>query len=1521
MSFLISRRGTNIGACAALVTMLVVLVSCGGGGNGMPVVPGASMSIVDTTLPTALSGDTVDYELPLDGGCGGPYVLALIDGELPPGIELDDIGGRHNVCGTFLEAGECTFRIQVTDTGCDPFVTTTAEFTWDVGIGELRIVGARPGLIPHAAYDDVQKWPDADAIPQTVYSTFTAIDFVIAGGVPPYVCYTVDDPDEPNDRGLPLGTTMPADGASIVGSPVEVGAGGRPFLFTMEAKDAAGNTTRRRVQWKVATPPIIITNEKLADGQAGQVYSDLVQLADGVPPFAYELIDDLPTVLDEDITYDPPAAPTFPSGTGFTVTTSGPADNKIGAGGGSTLTYPATTDDGPSYAPFPSEGIFLVDDGTAPGGFAGLPRRVGDFTVYVHVYSTLVPNERGQHAFKPLPFNIAPSDPPAVGGDAFGVNPSFTEEGALLPGPEYATLPEFEVGVTYNPDPITHPTPGLQLLAQGGVPQDGYKDQPHRSQRERDWDEVEGRYWWTSDWDPATAGVQPPPTGIAMDLATNPSYSNGLLETTNPSALNRSLREYVSLTVRDFQLPDSARNVKTETFGYSVGPDVVIITHSNASLTQYRNSYSTSQRHAWNDNDLTIQRFEPLATTPRRVVLDDSDMAATHVIPTAAGLGSATNPLGALLSGATGGDPTLDLLRCTINATGWWDDLHHLNARGARPFQHADANRGYQYYAGYGSSYYNNGNWQPSCSAIALPDAEGVTHAADLGRYADGGRLYHFDSANRFGVFIVRNDAKIYVPFAYEKDSSIAGFGDGIFQSYSTVDQNSALRTVQMTVSPDGRFAAMKLKRYASEFYEHANTAQIVIFSLTGEKPFAGGTRTWKIIDGGAAATGSGHRILHASSLALTNTHLYFTMGSYAPSSHSYSSSPMYYQSWSGHYLMCYEIQGSDPAAKLIKADDPTDTEWKLDVNVPMQTTFHHHGPDYYSSLPIESYTFYGYWPYHRYWREDGMNLNEHGQAPTPFRVSRDGKAVAFMAGENVYSTYNANVYMNHGWVDYEGSGARRITSKKRHHVLGSGRGYSLMTGPNEYGMWGRYNGPTPGLEISDDGLQVAFTYFDTTKTVSTTTYAYYSSHPWANVRENIILCRTTSAAKWTNRATVTTERDVTSKTFGGSHYWKFGGLAFSVNGNRLVFWGGAPVYRSTSTSYAQSYHFHGTYYVHNVTDTDRVTSMLAATAGGSPDGAGKLYTATTPNSPTATSGMDNRFGAIQPCGGFMSRNRKYLYVTNAGATSSADGTACKLIGLNLAEAVDNGHAADRGFVPSGWPSRRGFVGNYYYYPRYWLADGYGYAPNKIQGAGRQVMAKDTGWVFWGSGYQYSGPSSSGSSGGPPHRTYYRGAYGYGGVGLYGFNADVGGAVKQLNAPGLSQDSTGTYELLHWIEVTPDGKRLAYVSSYYYLYSYYNRERVNYVENIDFATPNGAIHADFDAGDDAGRLEASNGRAGEAMAFTPHGPTLYYAYKVGASNETGREMVKRKYDPATGTWATTRFPAVTGRINVLYAAR
>ena len=689
-------------------------------------------------------------------------------------------------------------------------------------------------------------------------------------------------------------------------------------------------------------------------------------------------------------------------------------------------------------------------------------------------------------------------------------------------------------------------------------------------------------------------------------------------------------------------------------------------------------------------------------------------------------------------------------------------------------------------------------------------------------------------------MFIVRNDGSIYVPFAAEKASSAGrgGFGDGIFQNKSDSQQNSILRTVQMTVSPDGKTAAMKLKRSQTNRLELAGDSRIVVFSLTGEKRFSGAT--YEIIDTGVSSTGSG-RYMPAQSLALTNNHLYYLIGT-----QTYD----YYQSWSGYYIMRHTV-GSGAAGTMLSGLGQSSY-------TPIQTAFQNwytYSGYYYSS------TSYGYYPHTNYWRQGGANYVENGIAPMPFRVSRNGVACAMLAGPNYTSTYGLNVYRNYVYVDYAGAGAKRVTSTQRHATAGGARGYTLRSGMYNYNNYGSFQGPTTGFEISDDGLKVAFTYLQYTGYMYTSQYRNSSSNYHARYRQDLVVTRST-LGNWDSYS----ENEVTRYRFQGNHRWRFGALVFTADNNSLAFWGGAGCYYGTYTS-SFGYQYHGAnaivgtmYFCPNLA-SNTVVSTMSSTNGGSTDGI-KTYSGSTYVNPSSSIGFINKYGTLRPIGGFLSKNRNFLYLVDLTAVSSSDQTACQLLGWNVSAATGNtinNHLAGRGFKLTGWPQYRGFIGPYYTYPGYALyASSYSYAPMGIQGLSQQAMARDSGAVFFGSGYQYTTGSSTPSytSGqGPINTTRRYGCYGYGGCGVWGFSADVGGRVYGVHYPSHANTSTSTQELLCYLQTSHAGDRVAWVSCNQYYRHYYSRERVNVAAGISFDATTGNMVGTFNASNNSKRVE------------------------------------------------------------------
>ena len=237
--------------------LTLVLAACGGGsGTGGTPAPG-SFAIESAALPPLVSGQILDFEIPLSGGCGGPYRVSVLDGDLPPGVEPDNRSTgpdehRHHLSGPLAEDGTFTFTVEVLDLGCPTAAMgATTTYTWTVELGAPQIVAAVPQFIPVDEFNDPAQYLDADALEPAQLDTDMAIDFTVAGGQAPFTCTVVDDPTDPDDGPLPLGVNFQVDSCSISGVPLDLGSNGRPFRLTLRVIDARGAYTDRKVQWRI----------------------------------------------------------------------------------------------------------------------------------------------------------------------------------------------------------------------------------------------------------------------------------------------------------------------------------------------------------------------------------------------------------------------------------------------------------------------------------------------------------------------------------------------------------------------------------------------------------------------------------------------------------------------------------------------------------------------------------------------------------------------------------------------------------------------------------------------------------------------------------------------------------------------------------------------------------------------------------------------------------------------------------------------------------------------------------------------------------------------------------------------------------------------------------------------------------------------------------------------------------------------------------------------------------------------
>jgi hypothetical protein len=1475
-------RLPTLPALVVVLGVAVVLPGCGGSGETFRI-SDQDITVTSTALPLTLSGQTVNHVIPLSGNCPGPYVMAIISGQLPPGMFLDN--ATRSIQGVALQTGNYAFRLQIDATGCTPFASTVADFAWVITPGAVAIVLCDPPIIPIAEYNPPNTviWPDVDGLQTTVYNSFAVHNFTVAGGSPPYVLDLIDDPADPDDGALPLGVAIPPFSTSLVGSPQEVKPGSRTFRLTLRATDSLNATGTRKFQWKIDTPPIVVATTSLSNGKCGTQYSDIIQVAGGVPPFEFEQTVALGD--NNSIVWQSPSAPIVNGGAIVVNGSTGRANDKVTA-----ANYPAAATVGP-YTSITPEGLVLRE---TSGSLQGIPRRLGAFTFNVHVFSTLVPNEFGQHAWQQYTVNFANSEPPVLPAPAFSFNAAtWTVEATpgLLAASPWSTLPEFEVGVPYNPD---GGAAGLSMIAQGGVAKDGLIDAPHFTQLAPNPAEVTGTYDWTINWDADAVGAPNPATGVSLNPAT------GIISVPNPNLLVGRSRTNISLTASDQQLPTGNRHTINGRAAYSVGPDKVIITESTTSVNTTRQSLLN------NDHQMTVRVLRPFSSGMVVTNLANGDLSNTTSLPS--GLTPGTT-LANLLS-------TIDILRVTVNPTGYWDDIHGLNSNGARPGQHADPNRDYGYYNPMWQSGGNPQTQQPSVTAVDLPSAPTAVGTTGTGVFKDGGKLYAFQSATRFGVFIIRSDASIAIPCAFDTTSGFSGFGDGLVDVYGA-NKNSSLRTVQLAVSPDGRFGAMKLKLTTATGHnallDDAAQTRIVLFSLTGEQVFAGAQ--FKVIttgSGGGSTTGGIYQ--YANSLCLTNSHLYYLCGN-----HTFT-----YASWKEHLIYRYTITGGAAGGALLspnafprwinntgsianmmqtpfqKFEQPTSSNWLRTFN-----------PTTFVMVEVPNDEMYTY---------EGWNASETAMAPMPFRVSKNGLACAILAGIEPNTTFSTSL-MNHDvWVDYSGT-LRPLSSTPRHSPGGGGRGYSLTRGPSAYYHWAYRQGPTTRFEISDNALKVAVVVNRQNTSVDA-----FSQQNWYNFREDIVAFTTTNNWASATEIQVTGTESAATAIFGGSHLWRFGALVFTKDNNGLLFWGGRSAQGSAgNTTQERETCYSGTLYTYDF--VSGVYKSILATADGGSDAGVATYTTTSvvnPNAPAGTTLMAH--GRVRPSGGFCSKSKDFFYMIALSALSTSSQSQSQILGVNIRTlnnaASINGNPDGLAFKVLGQTTRRGFAWGYHYYNIYYTLEYRYYAPAGANGMGFQVMAKNSGHVFNGSQYQANGPTLDSTSqtstftAGSTIASYW-GDYGMYGGQVEGFNADIGGPVQRLTTVGLTPVDTTVIRAIHFVEPSADGTAIAFVYDTGGNPRNYNAESLVYMKINWNPTTGAATYRNPQL-----HTPGSNGRVSDAFSHDSTGNKLYYAF--GSGNENAKLLTEMRFNnsaTAAPDTITTRTHSTQANYNVLHSGR
>ena len=1456
-----------------------VLAACGGSGHGFAVATNP-IHITNNTLPQTLSGESVNFCIPFTGGSGGPYLLDVIDGTLPSGVTTDN----QTVClvGRALEDGTFDFTLKLTDTGSRPFTTSTMSYHWVVPIGALVF-----------ATDTV--------LPVWVYNRFDSTNLVLAGGVPPYSCEVVIQ-DAMIDELLPTGLSIPPDSCSVVGAPTGIKTSS-PFIYnvSVRARDHANDlayptpaTVTKRFVITVLVPPIIIATTTVPNGKCGTNYTSKIDIVDGIPPFTN----------------------TLAVAVGSSTQMAGDLQSTGGvAKGSATSAYALDTTAGPYTGKWP-EGLYMRE---LTGDIFGVPRRAGIFNAWVYyVFSNTLPTVPSQNAWKAFNFTMADGVPPNV-----ALDPTFLVSGASFGATAPNNIADGEVAKPYS----------VQFKALNGVPADGFSDAPNETKRQVN-GEVAGSYDWSATTWPLNGGIPPPGLTFTVGgkLSGTPTVKQGA-RNFNPSAT-------------DFQLPipTSAGHTTAGIASISIGPDAVVITEST--VANDNNTYNSHSANTTNNvtfeyqGNQTVEILEPFsAAATVRPLNDAKDLIPAHTSPLA------PRTLAQTLA-------NIDLMAVTVNPTWWTYDPYNLNPKGARSMQHGDTERaigmdGYNEDLGWGlpagSSYYQLGysSSEPtfehaSSTAVLLPRAPSVTVDILNGVYNDGAQLYGFENSLEFGVFIVHTDGKIEIPAAFTKATSgFNGFGDAVLTS--TITKVGAFRRPQMAVSPDGRFAAMKVKVDVNNFAEVSTNERIVLFSLTGEKPFAGASSRLITCGGtGVGGTSADGFYLYGDSLTLTNTQLYFVKGN------NVATTGLPDVIYKDHWL--YRAPILSGTAALVPAPATASTTWPSTANTvgnPLAMPFHRWGspgassvaavtpqstgfvptsgggfaPVYYPGQdPIPRGSFVNSNPTFAapdFYVYQWANFAENSAAPHPMRVSADGTACAIIASDATGGVINSTNFQNYGiFVDYAGAASIREAAVRRRFRAPT-RLAGCRAGDRMTQLYGWYDGPATQMEISDDGKTIAAVYNASTATSGNSGSVNAGS---SGSREELIVSVSSGAGSdpWTGQdgdqrhqhhlpRAATTGASVRSRSRAMRRPSCSGAAAASPTrrgSTRRTSWPASSRARCTPT-----------------------TSRPSA-----------------PSPPARARASCRRRPVVRPARAATPRSRTRRPPRTRPRSASGTGRRGRSSRSAASTATTATSSTSRRAARSARPTRRrgGSSASTSRPTRPWAAVRRS-RPSRPAGSARAASGRSrttttrtspsttgraradhrvgdhatsslttNGTIYFG---MYNQPSnwknnSTAITGGGP--AYSSGFYDYSAYGgdLFAMDTNVGSNAVQLTSLGAS-----TLRCINYIQPSRTGTKVAFQSSGGGQFGdhYANQENIRMVTNVSF-TAGGAL---------AGTpnlisVEVANGRAGPSMTFDASDTKFYYAWKTAATNENQMELVEVVLNAAGNALDATKTRRMNG---------
>jgi hypothetical protein len=223
-----------------VVTLSLLLASCGGSGNNLATAPVTKLSISGSSLPVGQVNAAYSATMTAIGGTA-PYTWSVASGSLPAGLSLSAVGV---ITGTPTASGASTFTAQVSD----------AEPTPQLTAAQVSIT-IRP---PAVSITTSSLAAGATTVSYT--GSFSA-----EGGIAPYTWRLTAGE-------LPSGLSLAASGA-ITGIPTTTGV----FPFTVQVSDGESPPQIAAASFTIAiTERIVVSTEHYDNFRSGQNLNEVI---------------------------------------------------------------------------------------------------------------------------------------------------------------------------------------------------------------------------------------------------------------------------------------------------------------------------------------------------------------------------------------------------------------------------------------------------------------------------------------------------------------------------------------------------------------------------------------------------------------------------------------------------------------------------------------------------------------------------------------------------------------------------------------------------------------------------------------------------------------------------------------------------------------------------------------------------------------------------------------------------------------------------------------------------------------------------------------------------------------------------------------------------------------------------------------------------------------------------------------------------------------------------------------------